>query len=314
MSIVLTPPNWLSLRDQHRDRVSALLGPYVRQRPHGRPNPVIDFLFTYYNLTPGQLRCWHPGFNVTLTGPEAAEYDNRRGYCRTDIGVSVDPEHLARRRSTVEYVALLMTATAGRPAHLACFGLHEWAMVYRSNPDEVRHNAPLRLGSAGTDAVVESMPLRCTHFDAFRFFTAAARPRNAVQLSRPGQLATEQPGCLHAGMDLYRFAAKLLPLIDSDLLMDAFELAWAARELDMRASPYDLRAFGYQPVPIETAAGRAEYVRGQAALAERAAVVRTALLARCEGLLASGQPPTSPARPGEVFADPTVARAATNVR
>lgn len=285
MSTVLTPPNWLTRRNEHRDRVSALLGPYLQQRPHGRPNPVIDFLFTYYNLTPGQLRCWHPGFNVTLTGPEAAEYEDRRGYCRTDSGVSVDPEHLVRRRSTVEYVAQLMRATASRPAHLACFGLHEWAMVYRSDPDELRHSAPLRLGSDGTDAVVESMPLRCTHFDAFRFFTGPARPRNAVQLSRPGQVATEQPGCLHAGMDVYRFAAKLLPLVDSDLLMDAFELAWAARELDMRASPYDLRAFGYQPVPIETAAGRAEYVRGQAALAERATVVRTALLTTCEELL-----------------------------
>jgi hypothetical protein len=129
------------------------------------------------------------------------------------------------------------------------------------------------------------MPLRCTHFDAFRFFTGPARPRNAVQLTRLGQMEAEQPGCLHAGMDLYRFAAKLLPLIDSDLLMDAFELAWAARELDMRASPYDLREFGYEPVQIETALGRAEYVRGQAALAERATVVRTALLARCEELL-----------------------------
>ena len=93
-----------------------------------------------------------------------------------------------------------MHATAQRPARLNCFGLHEWAMVYRA--PEVRHEqVPLRLGGAGTDAVVESMPLRCSHFDAYRFFTAAAAPRNAEQLTRRDQVAHEQPGCLHAAMD-----------------------------------------------------------------------------------------------------------------
>jgi hypothetical protein len=282
---VLAARDWLQRRELHRRRASALVGPYVRQRAQGLSNPVIDFLFTYYNLTPGQLRWWHPGFGVTLSGPESGEYRNRRGYCLSDSGASVDPEHLARRRATVEYVAQLMAATASRPAQLSCFGMHEWAMVYRADSEQRRHTAPLRLGQDGTNAMVESMPLRCTHFDAFRFFTNPARPRNALQLSRPGQVATEQPGCLHAGMDLYRFAAKLLPLVDSGLLMDAFELAYAARELDMRASPYDLRAFGYDPIPVETSAGRAEYVRQQAALAERAATVRLSLLRRCEELL-----------------------------
>jgi hypothetical protein len=87
-------------------------------------------------------------------------------------------------------------------------------------------------------------------------------------------------------MDLYKFAAKLLPLVDSELLMDAFELAYAARELDMCASPYDLRDFGYEAVAIETASGRAEYTRRQADLSRRAAGVRTALLDRCRELLA----------------------------
>jgi hypothetical protein len=130
------------------------------------------------------------------------------------------------------------------------------------------------------------MPLRCTHFDAFRFFTHSAQPRNRLQLSRADQLAAEQPGCVHAAMDLYKFAGKLLPLIDSDLLMDAFELAFAARKLDMCASPYDLRAVGYEPVPVESAGGRAEYVRQQAELTERATGVRLSLLAQSKKLLA----------------------------
>jgi hypothetical protein len=132
---------------------------------------------------------------------------------------------------------------------------------------------------------VESLPLRCTHFDAFRFFTDPARSRNSTQLTRDQQIDSEQPGCLHAAMDVYKWCANLLPLLDSDMMMDGFELAYAARVLDMRASPYDLRAFGYEPVRIETPSGRAEYVREQAAITQRTAVIRDALLARCRALL-----------------------------
>jgi hypothetical protein len=243
-------------------------------------------LFTYYHLTPTQLLRWHPGYGVALAGQESSLYAHLRGYCRADNGVIVDPEHLIKHRMTIEYVARLLEATANRPARLNCFGLHEWAMLYQTSPDDVRHSGvPLRLGHDGTNAVVESLPLRCTHYDAFRFFTCPARPRNAVQLTRKTQIATEQPGCLHAGMDLYKFAAKLVPLLDSEALMDAFELAYTARELDMRASPYDLTAFGYNPIRIETASGRAEYVLHQASLSGRSAGVRAALLTRCQQLL-----------------------------
>ncbi len=146
-------------------------------------------------------------------------------------------------------------------------------MVYRS--DEVRHGqVPLRLDAAGTDAVVESMPLRCSHFDAFRFFTPAAAPRNAEHLTRESQLATEQPGCVHAAMDLYKWAYKLGPLVPSELVLDCLELAADARALDMCASPYDLTDYGFEPIAVETATGRAQYVKAQQDLAERAAPLR----------------------------------------
>lgn len=80
-------------------------------------------------------------------------------------------------------------------------------MVYGVDQDEVRHERwPLRLGSDGTDEVVRSHQLRCTHFDAVRFFTPQAIPLNAVQPTRDEQLDLEQPGCLHAGMDVYKWA------------------------------------------------------------------------------------------------------------
>jgi hypothetical protein len=159
-------------------------------------------------------------------------------------------------------------------------------MVYRD--DRPRHGqVPLRLGAAGTDAVVESMPLRCTHHDAFRFFTPAARPLNETTPTRADQVRTEQPGCLHATMDLYKWAYKLAPATPSELVADCFELAEAVRELDMRASPYDLSALGYSAVRIETPAGRAEYAHAQAGFADRAGPLRDRLIAVAEQVAGS---------------------------
>jgi hypothetical protein len=54
----------------------------------------------------------------------------------------------------------------------------------------------------------------------------------------------------------------------------------------MRASPYDLSSLGYEPIPVESAAGRAAYVRHQRDFAERAAILRRRLRAECDRLLA----------------------------
>ncbi|MEV0465755.1 3-methyladenine DNA glycosylase [Nocardia tengchongensis] len=284
---VLLGPVWRDRAAAHRDRVDALLGPYLQRRAAGTKHPVIDFLFTYYGNKPSQLKRWHPGFGVTLT--DADDYTGSRGYHQVSLdsltpGWTADPAFLEKRRDTIEFVASLLSATASRPAQLSCFGLHEWAMVYRT--DDVRHQqVPLRLGSAGTDAVVESMQIRCTHFDAFRFFTPEAVPLNIEPLTRDSQISREQPGCLHANMDIYKWGFKLTPLIPSDLLFDAFDLACAARELDMKASPYDLLTYGYTPIRIETPSGRAEYVRAQADIAARSELLRARLLDACRALL-----------------------------
>ncbi|MBB5804679.1 hypothetical protein F4560_004447 [Saccharothrix ecbatanensis] len=79
-------------------------------------------------------------------------------------------------------------------------------------------------------------------------------------------------------MDLFKWAYKLDPATPSELVADCFELALRIRELDMRASPYDLSELGYRPVPIETVDGRAEYVRQQSAFAEAAAPLRARLI------------------------------------
>jgi len=100
----------------------------------------------------------------------------------------------------------------------------------------------------------------------------------------------EQPGCLHANMDLYKWAYKLSPAIPSALTLDCFDLAREVRQLDMRAAPYDLRALGYEPVEIETAEGKATYVAAQRDFATRADVLRRRLIDSCDTLLIAPAP------------------------
>lgn len=272
---------WTLRRARHQERVDALLAGHLDRRRRGERHPVEDFLFDYYSYRPALLRRWHPGPGVALAGAAARDYLDWPGYVPAADGVVLDVDAvLDRRADTLAWVRTLLAATAARPAQFGCFGMHEWAMVYRTT--RPRHEAwPLRLGADGTAAVVEARPLRCGHFDAFRFFTADARPLNTVQPRRDTQVALEQGGCLHANMDLYKWAYKLVPLTPSELVVDCFVLAREIRELDMRASPYDLTALGYRPVPVETDAGRAEYVAAQREFARRAATLRVRLLQLC---------------------------------
>ncbi|MET7803275.1 3-methyladenine DNA glycosylase [Micromonospora chersina] len=281
----LDAADWQARRRAHEERVDAWLAPHLARRRSGLRHPVEDFLFTYYSHRPAQLRRWHPGAGVVLRDADPAGFG--RDYRTTAAGVTLDTEGVrARRAESIAWIRTLLAATAGRPAHFGCFGMHEWAMVYRQTQDEVRHNArPLRLSPAETAAVVEERGVRCSHFDAFRFFTAPARPLNVLTPTRESQHALEQPGCLHANMDLYKWACKLSPLIASELVADCFELAKEIRTLDMRASPYDLSELGYPPVKVETVEGRHEYVRAQRSFAERAAPLRARLIAECDRLL-----------------------------
>jgi hypothetical protein len=53
----------------------------------------------------------------------------------------------------------------------------------------------------------------------------------------------------------------------------------------MRASPYDLSAWGYEPIAIETPDGKAEYVRTQREFADRGNVLRARVIAAVAPLL-----------------------------
>ena len=282
MTVTLTPGEWTSYATGHQQRVDAVLAGHLERKRRREPHPVEDFLFTYYPTRPNQLRIWHPGPGIRLL--EASEYDGRRGYTYVDGAATLDPAEVSRRADSIRWIRRLLAATLHRQPQFGCFGMHEWAMVYRTSA--VRHEKwPLRLGTAGTDQVVESHKIACSHFDAFRFFTSPARPLNILQPTRGSQPTLEQGGCLHANMDLYKWAAKLMPFTPSALVLDCFELARDIRTLDMRASPYDLSGLGYPAIAIETPAGKAEYAAAQRTFAHRARPLREQLVALCDNLL-----------------------------
>ena len=298
MHEALTRAEWSRRAQAHEDRVARHTRPFLDRRSRGEKHPVEDFLFTYYTLSPAQFTRWHPGPGVILLdAPEREGWKFYRPATPAELeaagaeegasGVVVAVEQFVAERGTaVRFTREILTNTLAKSGTFDCFGLHEWAMAYRAQSNGVRHeDAPLRLGASGTDDVVESHRIRCSHVDAFRFFQPQAVERNELQPTREAQRRMEQPGCLHASMDLYKWAYKLLPAVDSDLLADCFDLAWDVRVTDMEASPYDLTDWGYEPVRIETPEGKAEYVRRQRAFAQRGNRLRERLAAAVARLL-----------------------------
>jgi len=283
----IAEPDWLARRSAHELRVRAWTDPHQQRAARGEKHPVNDFLFEYYRFRPSWLKRWHPGPDVVLLGDAARDYLRWPEYQETEGGVKLNPAAFdPKRRDSLAWILGLLRTTAERPPQFACFGLHEWAMVYRQTPADVRHNAwPLRFAPDEIARIVESQPVRCSHFDAFRFFTPPARPLNRLQPERATTALFEQRGCLHANMDLYKWAFKLAPFTPSELIADCFALARDIREIDMRASPYDLQKIGYVPIKIETPEGRTEYEGHQRSFAERSQPLRSRLVTLCERLL-----------------------------
>ena len=278
--VVVDEDAWRERSAAHAARVDAWTAGRLHRAARGQRHPVEDFLFEYYPTRPGQLRRWHPGLGVALVG--TTPWDDDPAYGRVVVegitAITVDPARFSRRRDGLAWVEGLVRRSAERPARWGCFGLHEWAMVYGLEQKDVRHESwLLRLSPHEVREVVDEQGLHCTHHDAFRFFTADAVPLNEAALTRETQPDLDQPGCLHATMDLYKWASKYAALVGSDLVADTFALALDARALDMAAAPYDLRALGHEPVRVETPEGRAEYVRRQRALADAAAPLRSRL-------------------------------------
>lgn len=282
--VLLSENDWRERRTRHVERLSPFANERLARMARHEKHPVHDFLFEYYSFRPAHLVRWSPGPSVVLENAVPADIE-WRGFVPTAGGLILPaasfPAHRIRSaRWTLNY----LEGIADRPASFGCFGMHEWAMVYCAN--DVRHpRTSLRLSPDEIASVVESADVCCTHFDAFRFFTPAAAPRNRIALTRDTMDQFDQRGCIHVTMDLYRHAFKIAPWVSGELIADALELAWRARQIDMRASPYDLSGFGLQPIPVETTAGKEGYVREQRVLAVAAIPIRDRLIGEYRKLL-----------------------------
>ena len=276
---------WLQQKEAHERRVDELLNDYLEARSRQEKNPVMDFLFEYYAFRPSGLRRWSPGMGVHLAFSDYDELPEVSELTVEDSAAFVDPAFFPEKRiSSLKWMLQMLENTQNSRPSFGCFGMHEWAMVYKTeNP---RHNhLPMRMKPDKLAEFVESRPLLCTHFDAFRFFTQPAKPLNRFELSREKFHETEQPGCIHSNMDLYKWAFKMYPWIPSSLILDAFELAVEARHIDMQASPYDLRDYGLEPIKIETDSGRKEYKEKQEMIFQKGLPIRKQIIDKMREVL-----------------------------
>lgn len=290
-TIQLKAYDWKARVQRHFELVRPWTEAFCSRRKIGVSHPIHDFLFVYYQYSPAKLEQWHPGVGFVLEAGDGPAVDecvwDDRYYTAGDAGVFCDV--LKMSPATIEqlgWMVTLLAATTERKGNYSCLGMHEWAMVYRG--DEIRHakTIGLRLAQSEVDAIVETRPITCTHYDAFRFFAEDARPLNKHVLTLESRMEMEQPACVHANMDLYKWAYKAMPWIGSDLLRSCFELAMDARALDMRASPYDLSPWPeYPSILMETPQGRAEYEQRQREIADQAAPLRERLRERISDIL-----------------------------
>lgn len=267
--------DWEHEQQRHEEKLRSVVVPYLEARSRGERQPVTDFLFEYYSFRPGKLMRWNPGAGVRIA-PSWSPPDHR--YIKDESGWYLDPADFPDKRiESLQWLIAFQQAILNKPPSFGCHGLHEWAMVYKS--DQVRHSQlPLRLPMDELVQFVDSQQIRCSHYDAFRFFTAEARPSNQLHPDANNRVQLEQSGCIHANMDIYKWAYKFFPWIPSSLIADAFLLAVEARRIDMQASPYDMRSYGLEPIQIETPEGRLHYLERQQEITKKASPIRERLL------------------------------------
>ncbi len=291
--LIISTKTWKERLQRHEALVAPYTDAFLTRRSLHQKHPVYDFLFTYYTFSPLKLKQWVPSFEEKL------EMNIKIRECypwfESDL-FSFDGNSLSQNTlklhenilSLNSFIKNLCHNILKQPPRFNCFGLHEWAMVYKLPKEAIRHqDYLLRISHKELDDFVESQTICCSHYDAYRFFTKEAKPLNILNPLIKTRLTMEQGGCLHDNMDLYKWSYKLMPWIGSDFIAKAFLLAVEGRELDMRASPYDLKQEGFPPICIETEEGRKEYRKEQQNLAEKAQILRQELLSFCERLQSS---------------------------
>ena len=231
----------------------------------------------------GILYCPQSYYNEKLIDKETDDVNNER------------PKSIRTVAPFLWYRAVLEQTVTAEPV-LYCYGLHEWAMQYQPHgappPPSAKYQAhvPLRVSQDTLNAAVERVGTRCTHVDALRYFSPAAASLNfhGEILHRMDQLRLEQPGCVHAHMDLLKIILKIEPFVSATLRSEVLKMAILARKLDIGASPYDVTStYQVEMIPIETEEGRLLYRQRQMELMKLVQPVRQELLQAYDDFLST---------------------------
>src|SRR5580658_8093370 len=139
---------WQDRAKKHHARVSEWMDPFLERRSRHARHPVYDFLFEYYSFRPGQLLRWSPGPGVIL---EDTEMTGDAGVWESGGRGQRLRAFPSNRLPFVDWAIKFLSTTADRAPNFSCFGLHEWAMVYRQ--PAIRHQeVPLRLSRSDLDS------------------------------------------------------------------------------------------------------------------------------------------------------------------
>ena len=236
------PASWVSEAEQHVEAMNALLYPMtdssatLKARMHAvRTHPIYNFMHTYYRYSAEELKLFTPGANSPLDVLSPTDsvllhpLFQHSVSSRASSSSSAVPPLAAPPASTVEYRFpktlspegrfgwiqmakardVLKSAASLNPPNFGCFGLHEWAMLYKGAAPK-QPGLGLRVSQSTIDAMVEG-GVKCSHYDAFRFFHQDAKQFNAVSLVRETQASFEQAACIHVTMDLFKWSHKIYP-------------------------------------------------------------------------------------------------------
>ena len=175
--------NWAVSAMAHKLRVEKLLQGNLYKDPN---HPIYNFIFNYFFFKPSTLFQYSAGLDAILALDESFQkFLNPKGLSKNSDGIFYDPNlhfRTQNQKESITFTLSLLQSVYGRAPSFCCFGLHEWAMLYRVNESgnmpskcSPRQALPLRLSQDDIKKIVESNNIRCSHIDAFRFFTPLAR-------------------------------------------------------------------------------------------------------------------------------------------
>jgi hypothetical protein len=219
---------WLQTAKFERNRVNSLLIPGEYQ---DRNHPIYNFIFVYFFFNRKILFQYSPGIDVEIESnhdpkelvtinlaPELQPVSSHRD----NLAVTSIEKKLSKK--FLQRTLHILKSIQSKTPSFWCFGLHEWAMQYHSTQQTLTlpqknssfQSLPLRVTQEQIESLINpirheaqsSVPrLRCTHYDAIRFFTPSSAPLNVVSPSPTRSTVDQydQPGCIHVNMDLFKY-------------------------------------------------------------------------------------------------------------